>query len=310
MNYEAIRGQQEAITRLQAMCTAGRVPSAMLFLGPHHVGKRLTALALTAALNCPRGPQTGCGQCPSCRKVAEGVHPDLIEVAPDGQFIKIDQIREVTRRLSLIPYEARKRVVILSQAEAMNPQAANAFLKTLEEPPEDTLIILCAARDSALPDTITSRCLPVRFVPLREEIVHELMASQASISPEELAFATRFSQGTMQPGLATKAGPLMILRDDLIQTLGHLDGPAFTQVSEKSAGWCSGEPITGLINRDRGEQLQTWLRRFPVDLALHCHRRVLQTRQSIQINANKALALEAFWLEMRRAAAQRTGGAS
>ena len=333
MTYESVQGQDKAIAQLKDMCTAGRVPSALLFLGPHHVGKRLTARALTAALNCPSGPVQGCGQCPSCRKVAEGVHPDLIEIAPDGQFIKIDQIREVTHRLSLIPYEARKRVVILSQAEAMNLQAANAFLKTLEEPPDDTLLVLCAASASARPETIISRCLPVRFVPLADSIVGALLATQGQLSPEELAFAIRFAQGTVQPGLAAKAGPRMMLRDDMIQTLGQLDGPAFIQVSEKCAGWSSGEDwkfvlawletwfrdlaLLGsgmtadqLVNPDREEQLRHWLRRFPPDLALQCHRRVLGTRQSILINANKTLALEALWLDMRRAAAQRTGGAS
>ena len=334
--YGAIQGQQTAIEHLQAMSASKHVPSALLFLGPHHVGKRSTALALTQALNCPQGPRTACGICPSCRKVTEGTHPDLIVVKPDGQFVRIDQIREIAQRLSLMPYEAKKRVVILTRAEAMNPQSANAFLKTLEEPPADTLLVLCAPSEGQLPDTIVSRCLPVRFQPLPFPIVETLLAAQAELSAEELSFCARFAQGCIRPELATKAGPWMILRDEVIQTIGRMDAASFAQVTEKSAKWGSGEDwkfvlawletwfrdlaLLGssgatsgagmlgnqalqhlLVNADRMDQLMDWGRRFTPELALEGYRLVLATRQSLKLNASKPLAMEALWLQLRNA---------
>jgi len=322
MSYRDIQGQTLAISQLQTMSEAGRVPSALMFLGPQNVGRRTTAHALAQALNCIQGPREGCGICPSCRKIQEGVHPDVIEVSPDGQFIKIDQIREISRRVSLVPYEAKKRVVILTAAEAMNPQAANAFLKTLEEPPQDTLLVLCAEGTSRLPETIVSRCMLVRFSPLSPKIVEELLAEKSKLSHEELVFATQFAQGRLRPELSDHVGPWMVLRDDIIQTFGRLDEQAFGEVTEKCTKWASsedwrfvlgwletwfhdlvllghGQTGRGLINADREEALYQWARRFNPRVAGKSYRRVLATRQAILLNANKTLALESLWLDIR-----------
>src|SRR5206468_11280591 len=121
---------------------ADKVASAYLFEGMVGVGKATTALALAQALNCERAPGQGCGACDPCRKIESGLHPDVVRVEPDGQFIKIAQVRQVTARAAYRPHEGRARVVILDPADAMNLEAANALLKTLEEPPADIHFVL------------------------------------------------------------------------------------------------------------------------------------------------------------------------
>lgn len=330
MFFEAILGQAPAIAALDAMIAAGRIPSALLFLGPRHVGKRATALALAKALNCAGG--AGCrATCPSCRKIDEAVHPDVEVLVPEGQFIRIQQVRDVIDRLGLVPFEARKRVVVISQAERMHPAAANAFLKTLEEPPSNTLIVLCAPSRARLFDTIVSRCLPVRFGMLPEGTVRELYSAQG-IAGEELDFAVRFARGCIRPDLGQRAAQWLEIRDQLIGEMASFEPAAFAGLSERFAKWSATEDwrfvlewletwfrdlallgggggVEALINQDRLEALNQWSVRFPPPVALACHRRVLTAWDAIGINAAKPLALEALWLACGQCVRQGQGQA-
>ena len=122
----------------------GRLAHAYLFAGPEGVGKRLMALALVRILFCAE--ERGCGECPPCRKVDHHNHPDLHLLEPDGNSIKIEQIRNIQRDLNLRPHEAARKVCLIESAEAMTVGAANALLKTLEEPRGDTLLILLSSQ--------------------------------------------------------------------------------------------------------------------------------------------------------------------
>src|SRR5262249_51292640 len=116
--------------------------------------------------DCGRAPGSGCGECEPCNKIERGLHPDYLVVLPDGAFIKIAQVRQVTARAAYRPHEGRVRVVVLDPADAMNLEAANALLKTLEEPPADTHFVLCSAAPERLPVTVRSRCQRGRFARL------------------------------------------------------------------------------------------------------------------------------------------------
>jgi DNA polymerase-3 subunit delta' len=323
MPFDAVRGQERAIGHLRAMLGHGRVPSALLFLGPHGVGKRTAALELAKALNCASRSGDGCGACPSCRKIAEGVHPDVSVVRPDGQFIKIDQVREVADNLALIPLEARKRVVVVCRAERFNPPSANAFLKTLEEPPPDTLIVLTADHASALPETIVSRCMRLRFVPLDAATLRAILERDPELSAEERAFALRHSQGRLRPELREGAGRLMLLRDGVLGLLERLDRAGFDEIVEQTGRWtgaedwpfalecmeawfhdlalaaagCAGE---ALIHADRAEAVARWSRGVTARQAEACLREVLALKDRMTLNVNKGLALEALCLDLRR----------
>jgi len=328
MSFEAIRGQEEAVAALRRAAAEGRVPSAWLFLGPHHVGKRTAALALAQALNCRAGGADGCGACPPCRKIAEGVHPDVLTVRPDGQFIRIAQVRAVTDALGLVPAEARRRVVILAQADRMNAEAANALLKTLEEPPANTLLVLCAERTAALPETIVSRCVPVRFRLLDDAAVRDILAA-AGVPPAALDFAVLFAQGRLRPALFGGAARWQSLRDEVLAALEPLSAAAYDEASRRIAKWSEGEDWrfvlewletwfhdlavqdgapAAVVNRDRLPALAAWRARFPERRALACYRAVLETRGALALNANKPLALEALWVTLKRNALQGAEG--
>lgn len=167
MGFEEIHGHNRPIRILQGTIRKKRVPAALLFSGDSGIGKRSTALIYIQALNC-LSPVNGdaCGACPSCHKIRNGNHPDLLVIEPDGSEIKIETIRAIEGFLSMKPYEGRTKAVLIDTADAMNINASNAFLKTLEEPPADSVIILISASPDSLPDTIRSRCFQVRFAPL------------------------------------------------------------------------------------------------------------------------------------------------
>lgn len=343
MGFEAVLGQDAAIRFLRRVAAHGRLPGAFLFLGPHHVGKRMTALALAKAINCETPPPAGaggvdsCDRCPSCRKVDADLHPDIITIAPDGQFIKIDQIRAVGDQLALNPLLARRRVVIVAEAERMNPQAANAFLKTLEEPPADTLLVLCAEDAAQLPPTIVSRCVAVRFHPLAAEVLRRLLAVQEAanvpLEPGAEEFAVRFSQGRMLPDLRAKLAGWLAIRDDLLRAFRFPETALAAGLGENLARWSqSGEwsfvlewletwfrdvALTGagagaacLINVDCQDDLRAAANHLDVEAAAQCHRAVLAARDAIELNANKPLALEALWLQFRRHGRAAQGGVS
>ncbi len=190
--WDAVFGQERAISFLRGVLERGEVPHAMLFTGPRGVGKHTTALLFSAALLCPSGAPDGC---PSCFKVARGMHPDLHLVEPEGAQIHIDQVRELERELSVKPLEASRKVAVIDEAESMNETAANAFLKTLEEPPPGSCIILVAAGAEGLLPTIASRCHELRFSPLGKREVEGYLRREFAMPPQEAERLARLSGG-------------------------------------------------------------------------------------------------------------------
>ncbi|MGE5892846.1 MAG: DNA polymerase III subunit delta' [bacterium] len=152
---------------LRGLLGTGRIPTSYLFSGERGIGKFSAALEFAKAMNCesPAG-RDSCDRCRSCMRMTALNHPDLKVMAPEGGVLKVEQVRELEEFLSFKPHEGRKKVVIVDDADLMNLYAANAFLKTLEEPPEDSMIILVSSRPELLVDTIRSRCLNIRFLPL------------------------------------------------------------------------------------------------------------------------------------------------
>ncbi len=158
--FDALAGQEDVVEQLRAAVTGG-LTHAWLFTGPPGSGRSVAARAFSAALLCG---QQGCGQCPSCRQVAAGTHPDLLLVRPDGLSYGVKQTRDLVLKAAASPVYGGWRIVLFEDADRATEQAANALLKAIEEPPPRTVWLLCAPSAADLPTTIRSRC---RLITLR-----------------------------------------------------------------------------------------------------------------------------------------------
>ena len=177
MPFHEVVGHQGVITRISRAVARDSLPPAVLLTGPGGVGKRLVATAVAQAFNCG-APRRGasdpavdaCGSCSACRRIARGAYPDVLAVeAGEGGSITIDQVRAAIRQVGYRPFEGRRRVTIVDDADLLVPPAQNALLKTLEEPPGRSQFILVTARPDVLLDTVRSRCPRLRLGHLRVE---------------------------------------------------------------------------------------------------------------------------------------------
>lgn len=168
-------GHEWAVNLLRKHVAAGQVRHAYLFTGPDAVGKRTLAFRFAQALNCENSVEPGepCGECRACRLTQDQVYPDLhiVEAEHVGGVLKVDQVRQLLRQLSLTPYEGRWRVGVFLRFQEANDSAANALLKTLEEPAPKVVLLLTARSAEALLPTIVSRC---EVIPLRTLASSEL----------------------------------------------------------------------------------------------------------------------------------------
>src|SRR5690349_21109332 len=196
------------------------MPPAVLMAGPAGVGKRLTAVALAQAINClqPRSSaefdRDACGECASCKRIARGVHPDVIIVEPgDSGAIKIEPLREVVQRSQYRPFEGRRRVVIIDEADAAGDDAQSALLKTLEEPPSASVFILVSSMPDALLPTVLSRCPRLRFGPLSPNEVARALVQNHEYSEQQARIAAAESDGSIGRALESQSEDLSEARD-------------------------------------------------------------------------------------------------
>lgn len=192
--FHGLIGQEHAAQVLSAIVRSESPSHAYLFHGPAGSGKMAAAQRFAAALCCAEG---GCGLCDGCGKALRGTHPDITTVAPVGAFITVDQVREINRSLNLRPAESNARVYIVSLAEAFNSESANAFLKTLEEPPSFIYFLLLASYVDRVLPTIVSRCQLVRFSPVPAATVETHLSARARISQTMAQSYARVSRGNL-----------------------------------------------------------------------------------------------------------------
>jgi DNA polymerase-3 subunit delta' len=317
-------GQARAIRFLQRAFVTGRIAHAYLFTGPTGVGKRAAAIAFAQVLNCERGAgfDDGCGNCRACRNIANGLHPDVQVIDPDGATIKIEQIRTLEADAALVPYEAQWKIFILNGAERMTEQAANALLKTLEEPSKGTVFILLTSTVSALLPTIVSRCQAITFASLPDKQIETLLIEQGMELPRARLIAA-LSRGSIERALSPEVASMPATRDLLLEGLGRgfQDGPAalielaeklakdrekLQQYLEVLAAWLRDLMVAKasgrrdwLVNNDRGEEVACRAESLPMDAILDGLRAVHAMMGNLVRNANPRLSLEELLLRLR-----------
>ncbi len=275
MSLAEVEAQGRAVDALRAALSNQKVHHAWLFCGPEGVGKELAANGFAQALVCREKPWVGCGTCAACRRVTKQNHPDVTWVMPEAEQvdrgiagrsdfthtpsrdIRIDQVRALQERLAFRALEAPHKVAILVNAHAMNAPAQNALLKTLEEPPRDTVLILISAAPDKLLPTIRSRCAKAPFGPLPMEfIATKVKASTKKGIDEALARQiAAMSGGSLARALALNPAALEH-RKEVIEGFEKL-------TVEDAGGWLSFAEVMG-ESRESAESalevLQIWFR--------------------------------------------------
>ncbi|HXV83056.1 MAG TPA: DNA polymerase III subunit delta' [Candidatus Binatia bacterium] len=199
MGFSQIVGQQKQLEIVRQALIHRRLHHAYLFVGMEGVGKKTMALALAKAIHCSSATGDFCGECADCARIQDGNHPDvrILEPLAGKKEISIRQIRELEKELNFRSFSGKKKIAIVDPATLMNLSAQNALLKTLEEPPEESLLILIAANGGALLPTLRSRCLRMSFGPLARELISGFLVSHKGIDGKSAECLAAMSLGSL-----------------------------------------------------------------------------------------------------------------
>jgi DNA polymerase-3 subunit delta' len=238
VSFADFKGQESAVSFLKSSLKNNRLSHAYIFCGPRGVGKFSTAMNFAKALTCqaavsgkPCDPSTGlgshpevlegCDKCPSCKKIDNFAHPDVFVLKPqiESGAIKIDDIRRLIKDIYLKPFEAKKKVYIIDEVQNMKHEAANALLKTLEEPPTDSVLILVTDSLKSLFHTIISRSQIVRFYPLKPNEIKQILKEEHSLDENKAHVLSCLSCGRLGQALLYKDEDIFQKREMLISSV-------------------------------------------------------------------------------------------
>jgi len=338
--YESILGHTRQIAQLDQARRVERVAHAYLFSGPDGVGKELVAFAFAQALNCEAAENVPCGNCPSCMKISKGGHPDVRLVASEEELVarglveserkrapsaqirnaQLDELADLFRHR---PYLGRYKVVIVVDAHKMNINSQNRFLKTLEEPSSDSVIILLTDRPNALLSTVRSRCQSLEFGSISRAAISAELQHKLGLASDRADVLAAMAQGSLGRALFLAESDVLEMRDRLVGSLTELDNLdledilslagehgqnrlTLLEALEMLELWCrdvlvaaAGAGQQQLVNLDRlgwidRQAACTSLRRL-----LRWIERIRLTRGQLKINANPRMAMESLLLSMR-----------
>ena len=255
-------GHEKAIRTLSRSIEAGRIAHSYLITGPAKIGKTTLALDIARAANCSSGGAP-CATCRQCQRITSALHPDVrvigLEAARSGRLrtqISIEQVREIQRDASLLPYEGRNRVFIFESAEKLSGEAANSLLKTLEEPPENVIIVLVASDLNAVLPTLVSRCRSIALRPAPLSAVSEFLAERKDVSRERAEEIAGLSGGRIGWAIEAAESPRII--DGIWETMDTIESAVNGSLSDR---FDYAERLSGRFSADRQgvlEELNLW----------------------------------------------------
>jgi len=339
MSLQGILGQDQPRRIIQNALENNSVSHAYLFYGQESIGKKLTAIEFAKALNCEvSGPKDNCGDCPSCRKIDQAIHPDFFLLEPKkssptarNAFINVEEIRELQKKLAYLPYEAKTKIAIIDGAETMNPQAANTLLKTLEEPPSSTIIILIASNPYQLLPTIVSRCQGVKFHLLPTDAVRQILQRSApsetdGFSEKELDLRTLRSMGRISRALEEDIEATNNYREEILHLLEQASFKRMDMVFKWTRQWAkrsdriqsvldemlnllrdlavikSQGKNTEILNRDILGRLTPLAKQKSTRSIIAMFDSALATKSALTANANLQLSLDHMLIQFCEAA--------
>jgi DNA polymerase-3 subunit delta' len=323
MSFKNVLGHSKPVELLQRAIKNDKVANSYLFWGNEGIGKKYVALQFAKVLNCPEimaDSGDACDHCTSCKKIDHGLHPDVLVIEPEGQNIRVDQIRQLQRELSYRPYEGKRRVCILTAADRMAPHIPNTLLKTLEEPPLHTVIILLANNSRFILPTILSRCQPIRFLPLPVPLVSKWLREGSGFDEAEAHLLASLSEGSPGRALKIQEEIRQIPREELLKEWVGLKSLSF----ERIGSWVGSLPSqrenlllilevaktllrdlvivktlkkgTDLMHSDLAPIIEAMATNQSLPSLLKRMETLHQTIIEIRANANTSLALEAMML--------------
>jgi DNA polymerase-3 subunit delta' len=267
MPFRDVIGHEHPIAALRAAVAHGRLAHAYLFHGECSIGKRLTALRFAQALNCEsisdRSELDTCGSCRSCQQINAHTHPDFFMIEPDPEQttpqIKIEQVREIEQQIVYRPLIGSRKICLIDDADRMTIGAANALLKTLEEPPDHSLFLLISSRPAALPATIRSRCQALRFTTPGRTQVEAALILQRHIPPAEARFLAMVSEGRIGEALTSDTKDLRARQKEFLELMQPRSLQSITAILSSAEA---------IAKADRAPDVLGWLTRWIRDLVL------------------------------------------
>jgi DNA polymerase-3 subunit delta' len=332
MPFADITGHDQPISLLQAALCNGRLAHAYLFYGETRIGKFMTAVRLAQALSCEQPSQSeaqdSCGRCRSCLQIAARTHPDYFVIEPDPKAatpqIKIEQVREIEQQLVYRPLVGDRKICLIDDADRLTIGAANALLKTLEEPPGHSLFILVTSRLHALPTTIRSRCQALRFTTPARTQVEAALILKRELPPADARFLAIFADGRIGEALTANVAEVRARQQDCLTLvkpeslsssaaiLSTAESLAKTDRGEETLAWLTrwirdllivmvGGDQDQLLHLDQLPDLQRYARRADIDTLLDLLNDIERTEQQATRHLNLHMALETTLLRLREA---------
>ncbi len=338
MPFQEIIGHSNPITWLQKAMSSEQLAHAYLFSGEHAIGKRMTAMQFIQSLNCDTPPDEtvpdSCGHCRSCQQIMAHIHPDVLFIQPDHEkgarpHITIDSVREIEHHVIYRPLIGLRKICLIDDADRLTIGAANALLKTLEEPPDHCLFILITSQPMALLSTLRSRCLTVRFCPPSREQVIQYLQQHRNLSEADARFISFVTNSRLGEALQLDLDETKTKKETFFSLLFETENRSIVGELETAEALSKSGQIpealtwlwsglrdllllsTGctpelLLHQEHLATLEPLAQRTPPQAILNLLNELYQLEQGLQRNLNMQLGFERFFLNIHETLASPT----